>query len=238
MPVSALSEFDYTLKKKKWGQAIKILREMLEDDQTGQLIVRAGELGDAAAEHPQDLILDIRKNGTANLCYDGQYFYDTDHSEGSSGSQSNLPTGPGVTVANLKTDLVKAIKAFRKFKNDKGEIFHRRALQFCVVAPPDLEFVFKELLKATDISSTTNIYQGVADLVIEPGLTDTNDWYIDITNTRIKGFIYQNRTPVEAKMLGNDSEAGIVRDEWLWRVRKRDNAGYGLWQNSIKIVNS
>lgn len=56
----------------------------------------------------------IEGNG---LCYDGQNFFDTDHSEGASGTQSNYQAS-SYALALDKTKLV--VTAMRGFKDDTG----------------------------------------------------------------------------------------------------------------------
>lgn len=54
------------------------------------------EQGRAAAAHPCELAFTALKNGHQKLCYDGQYFFDTDHPDpNSSGSLSNWGGGSG-----------------------------------------------------------------------------------------------------------------------------------------------
>ncbi len=46
----------------------------------------------------------------------------------------------------------------------------------------------------------------------------------------VKPVILQSRTPIEFAALEADSESGFMRDEYVYGVRARYNAGYGLWQ--------
>jgi phage major head subunit gpT-like protein len=232
-----LSQFTYTIRNKHYEASIGVNRDDLDDDQYGQINVRVADMGMRAKMHPDELISALRIAGTAALCYDGQYFYDNDHSEGSSGSQDNLLGGDGVAIANVKADFIEARAAIRGFLDDRGKPFHRVCLQFAFIAPPELEGVMEEFLKAPIISQTSNIFVGAAELIIDPNLTDANDWYLDVVNGYIKPFIYQSRKNVEFDSLEKETETGFMRNHFVYGVDYRANVGYGLWQNSVKIVN-
>ena len=47
------------------------------------------ELAERGRTHYASLLSTLIVNGATTVCYDGQYFFDTDHSEGASGTQSN-----------------------------------------------------------------------------------------------------------------------------------------------------
>ena len=60
---------------------------------------RIREMAQNAARLTYNLISDLIKGGAAAKCYDSQFFFDTDHSEGDSGTQSNKLTGTGTSAA-------------------------------------------------------------------------------------------------------------------------------------------
>lgn len=56
-------------------------------------------------------------------------------------------------------------------------------------------------------------------------------WYLLDASMPIKPLIYQNRAPYEIARLDSASDENVfMRDEYLYGVRARANAGYGLWQ--------
>ena len=228
---------DYTIINNHYEASIGVNRDDLIDDKYGQIKIRISDMGQRAKAHPDELISTLRKAGDTALCYDGQYFYDTDHDEGDSGTLSNKLTGNGTSVSNLKADFREARETFREMKDDRGKPFHTGALDFVVIAPPALEGAFEELLNATVISQTTNVLKGAAKLFIDPHLTDENDWYLDQVGGFIKPFIYQLREDIQFGALEGKSESGFMRNHYVYGVDYRCNVGYALWQNSIKIVN-
>lgn len=73
----------------EYEASIEVRKRELRGDKTGQIMARINGLVDRALTHPRTLISTLLLNGPSSICYDGQFFFDTDHSEGDSGSQSN-----------------------------------------------------------------------------------------------------------------------------------------------------
>src|SRR3972149_253695 len=95
-----------TIINKTWESTLEILVDWIRRDKTGQIAVRIAELAKRAVEHDAKLLSTIIANGTGStngLCYDGQYFFDDDHSEGDSGTQKNLLTATEVPTLNVTT---------------------------------------------------------------------------------------------------------------------------------------
>ena len=69
-------------------------RNDIEDDQIGVYAPMIQGLAWAARQHPDLLVFALLKAGFATACYDGQYFFDTDHPLGGA-SVSNSGGGAG-----------------------------------------------------------------------------------------------------------------------------------------------
>jgi len=228
---AGLLEHDYSIRNKTWEASISVERTALEDDQYGQIKLRVQALGEEARRHQDELVFGLLKDGFDTLCYDGQYFFDTDHVEGDSGVQSNKGT-----AALSASSLQSAITAMMKFKDDKGKPMG--VIPDTLVVPPDLKWTAMELLNSVYAPDTVsgktdmrqNVLAGALDLIVSPYLTDANDWFLLCTRRVIKPIIFQSRVPVEFAALEANSENGFMRDEYVYGVRARYNVGYGLWQ--------
>src|SRR3989304_3152445 len=74
---------------KHFQSTIEISLRDLRRDKTGQIRTRMAELAERGNTHFAKLLSTLIVGGEAGLCYDGQYFFDTDHTEGDSGTLSN-----------------------------------------------------------------------------------------------------------------------------------------------------
>jgi len=228
---AGLLEHDYSIKNKTWEASIAVDRGALEDDQYGQIKLRVQGLAEEAKRHQDELVFGLLKDGFATLCYDGQYFLDTDHSEGDSGTQSNKGTS-ALSASSLQA----AMTAMVKFKDDKGKAMG--IVPDTLVVPPDLKWTALELLESIYAPETAtgktetrkNVLAGALDLIVSPYLSDSNDWFLICTRRVVKPVIFQSRIPVEFAALEANSENGFMRDQYVYGVRARYNVGFGLWQ--------
>lgn len=105
--VKDLSAADYTIKNKTFEATVGVDREDIEDDNLGVYTPMIQGLAQSAATHPDQLVWDLLKSGFATPCYDGQYFFDSDHPVGGA-SVSN--TGGGAGTPWFLLDLSRPIK--------------------------------------------------------------------------------------------------------------------------------
>ncbi|TIY01995.1 MAG: hypothetical protein E5V22_19640, partial [Mesorhizobium sp.] len=97
--VHDLSAQTYIVRNKEFEGTIGVKRSSIEDDQFGFYTTIASQMGQDAAEFPDQLVWPLWKAGDATLCYDGQNFFDTDHpgfdENGAEISVSNFTAGAG-----------------------------------------------------------------------------------------------------------------------------------------------
>lgn len=77
--VQNFSEGDYTIKEKKWELTVGVDRDDIETDNLGHYAMRFEQIGRSTIAKPEQLIWGLLKAGFATNCYDGQFFFDTDH---------------------------------------------------------------------------------------------------------------------------------------------------------------
>ena len=126
--IQNLKEYDYTIKNKEFEGTVAIPLTAIEDDDIGLYNPLIANMGDAAAKHPDELVFNLLKAGTSTLCYDGQYFFDTDHpvlQNGKEVSVSNYKTGNNAawylldTSQPVKPLIYQKRKAYNLVKKDK-----------------------------------------------------------------------------------------------------------------------
>lgn len=96
--VKSLSASSYSVKNKPFEGSVGIKRSKLEDDLYGIYGPMFTEMGRSAAVHPDQLVFALLAAGFSTNCYDGQYFFDSDHPVGigaNATTVSNVQTGSG-----------------------------------------------------------------------------------------------------------------------------------------------
>lgn len=97
--IQNLKLHSYSIKNKKFENTVGVDRDDIEDDQLGVYSPIFETLGQNSAELPDELVFALLAEGFATPCYDGQYFFDTDHpvlnAAGEPVSVSNVQAGAG-----------------------------------------------------------------------------------------------------------------------------------------------
>lgn len=124
--VHGLAEHDYAIKNRDFELTVAVDRNHIQDDTLGTYATRFKALGKSAAQNPDKLVFDALKNGFTSECYDGQYFFDTDHpvldENGQPVSVSNFGGGSGTAWYLLATKEI--IKPIIYQERQKPEFVH------------------------------------------------------------------------------------------------------------------
>lgn len=237
-----------TITNKHYEATMEILVRELRRDKTGQVMTRIRELAQRTNSHWASLLSTLVLNGTSATCYDGQFFFDTDHSEGDSGSQSNdittdisaLPTNvAGTTTApsieEAQQSVMKSIAQILSFVDNEGEPMNEGARSFLVMTPISLYIPFSTAM-AKPASIDLNTQKLPSDLSISvvgnARLTGTTDFFTFRTDGSVKPFIRQQETAVELKAKAEGSEFEFDNDAHQYGVDSWRNVGYGYWQHA------
>ncbi|MEM5789421.1 MAG: Mu-like prophage major head subunit gpT family protein [Syntrophobacteraceae bacterium] len=105
--IKDLSAFKYEIVNKDYEATIEVDRNDIQDDQIGVYTPMIQGLAMAARQHPDILVFQLLAAGFATLCFDNQYFFDTDHPVGET-QVSNF--GGGTGTAWYLLDLSRPIK--------------------------------------------------------------------------------------------------------------------------------
>lgn len=237
-----LSDANYALTNVTYASGVEFKRTELDDDQVGVLRRRIVGLAEVASQHPEKLRSDTLIAGTSALGYDGVSFYNNAHparaDEG--GTQDNLLAGTGTTTTSIASDIRAAKAAMMGFKAENGEpFFGSVAPGFIVEVPPALEYPTKEALNSVLISNTSNALVGLAQVVVNMRLTDTNDWYMHAVSASKKPFVFQERDAMEfTAQESPDNDSAFEREVYRYKARARYASGYAFWQCSVKTTNA
>lgn len=80
--ISALKAHKYAIENKSWSSGIEVDRDDIEDDTYGVYSPMIQTMGEAPKNHMNSLVFSLLPAGFDTLCFDGQYFFDSDHPVG------------------------------------------------------------------------------------------------------------------------------------------------------------
>ena len=249
------TENNLTIKNKHFESTLEVLVKDLRRDKTGQVMARIQELARRTNSHWASLLSTLIINGAATECYDGQYFFDTDHEEGDSGAQSNdievdisgLPVATAGTttapsIAEFQFAIAKGIQQIVGFVDNQGEPMNSDASRFMVMVPTVfMNTAYQAVATPAQVAETQSALQAMKsqfgiDVVVNPRLTWTEAFALFRTDSFIKSFIRQEEKGVELKVKGYGSEYEFDNDAHQYGVDTWRNVGYGYWQNSCLVT--
>ncbi|WLR92175.1 Mu-like prophage major head subunit gpT family protein [Shinella zoogloeoides] len=242
-----LAENSFTISNKDYEGSILIKSKDMRRDKLGMITVRVNQLADRANDHPAKLVSGLILAAESSLCYDGQYFFDTDHAEGKSGAQSNditsgatTPAAP--TVAEFSKAVMSGIQQMYTLKDDQGEPMNQSATEFQVQVPVTFMAVALEAVTALlgdgGKSQTIPALKGKFTITVVPNprLTWTTKFAIFRTDEAAKPFILQEEDIPDVVALGEGSEFEQLNKEQLFGIDWTGNVGYGYWQFGVLVT--
>lgn len=160
--VQGLAEHDYAIKNRDFELTVGVDRNDIEDDNLGVYEPMFVEMGESTGSHPDLLVFEALKNGFTTLCYDGQYFFDTDHpvlaENGEEASVSNFGGGAGTPWYLLSTRRAlkpiifqerKKAQFVAKDKVDDDNVFNNREFVYGTDARYNVGYGFWQMAYAS-----------------------------------------------------------------------------------------
>lgn len=225
----------YYVANEDWETTIAVKRNDIKDDRLGIYRTQAMQAGESAAEL-HDVIVDGLKNGAfTQLCYDGQYYYDTDHPVGDSSVSNKLTVAlSAATQAAAAASYGAARTAIMSFKDEEG--MPLRLIPDTLEVPPALEATARLLLESDKLADDTpNPYKGTAKVLVNPGLTSATAWFLHVTSKQsVKPFIVQMRErPNFVQQTSSENDDVFDKGEYKFGAEARATGLYGYWQLSV-----
>ncbi len=210
------------------------------------------------AQHWSKLATDLVINGATALCYDGQFFFDTDHAEGASGAQSNkvnhdLSDTP-VSVAGIATNpspgafahaVMRGIVTMLGFKDDEGEPANEDAKAFVALVPLGLYTAAKlATTQSVEAGGATNVLAAVrgdfgVEVVPSARLTAAS-WTDKFALFRADGveraLILQEEEAPRSSAKAEDSEFFHDNNAWEFGIAASRAAGYADWKQGVQVT--
>lgn len=229
--VKNLQAYSYSVTNEDFEATVAVDRNHIEDDQLGIYQPQAQMAGYSAKQLPDEIVYELVNGAFVSLCYDGQYFFDTDHPV-AGGSVSNMSTKAlsVATLAAAQASYGAARTAMRKFRDEDGRPIN--CIPTVLLVPPALEDTARALLTVDRLEDgKPNPYKGTAELVVEARLTSDTAWFLLDTSKPVRPFIYQERkAPVFVQQTDAEAEDVFNRKQFKFGAEARAAGGYGFWQ--------
>ena len=246
------------IKNKKYEATLDFLVDDIRRDKTGQIMMQLGNLASRSVTHWNSLLSALILNGdghTLGLCYDGQDYFDDDHSEGDSGTQQNdvdatdIPalnvTLAAPTAAEMSAAILGMVAYMGSYLDYAGEPINEDAKSFIVMTglplfySPILQACTSAYLVGSTGTADNAIVNGGFKIqpVYNPRLASaTTQVWMFRTDSPMKPFIRQNEWSGEVKMLAEGSQYEFQNDAWQMGIKANRGVGYGMWQYAMRAT--
>lgn len=243
------------VRNKIFEATLEVLVDELRRDKTGQIMVRVDELAARAVTHEASLLSTLILGGATTLGYDGQNFFDTDHTEGdNTTNQSNkidvdisaLPAAVhGSTTApspeEMQAAILTAIQTILGFKDDQNEPMNEMARRFLVMVPTSLWSVTaaatRNPMLGNGASSTIPALAGFSiDTVVNPRITDGATFFVFRSDGQVKPFILQEEQGIRVDALAEGSDEEFKNRRHLYGITAIRNVALAYWAHAVQVT--
>lgn len=239
MVFEQLASADFTIKNREFYSGIRLPKQKIDDGNTGYFDNLVTGIVEMMNRHPDKLLFEFLASADTAECYDGQYFFDTDHSWGDSGQQSNdistsVVNKDAPTKAEVITLFQNILITMLGYKNDKGEPFVFPTANvindLVVLTPlkywPIMDEAFNSTMKVEGGAALPN-YSLVRPTII-PVPSYTGD-YFDVfrTGQAIKPLVFQERERMSTFTKGYDDPT--ARDIVVGGKARHNVGGLAWW---------
>lgn len=249
-----LSESNYSLRNKHFEATIRIPVAWMRRDKTGQIRQRISGLSMANTEHWADLGAALIEAGESARCYDGQYFFDTDHPDPStsdSATQSNdvtydVTTPATPTAAEMSAAIIYAIKTLLALKSAKGRKLNAAARRFVLRVGLDLMAPAAAALGNTVIADTVSVTNTLitlgtlggfqVELWVDPRATWTDRFALFRADGQNPALVRQEEQGLQIKAQAEGSPLEFDEDAHEYGLDAWRNGGYGFWESAVLVT--
>lgn len=229
--VKALAASTYSIVNDDFEATVEVDRNDIDDDNLGIYEPQAKMAGFSAKQLPDEIVADLVNRAMSTVCYDGQYFFDTDHPvAGNSVSNKGTKKLSVASLAAAEASYGAARTAMMKFKDEEGRPLVIRPN--ILMVPPALESVGRALLTISKFADgSENPFKDTAQLLVNPRLTSDTAWFLLDTTKPVMPFIYQERkAPVFVKQTDPEADDVFNRKKFKFGAEARAAGGYAFWQ--------
>lgn len=220
------------VKPKSWDTIVRLSWNAVQDDQTKNLMPKAKAAGVQFQRHINNRVFKALNSGdgtTYGLCYDGQEFFDSDHSDDGAHYQTDQDNEYALAFSPDNFNTVKV--AASKTKDDQGE--YSGYAYNLIVCSPDLE---KDVAQITDNKEEAetgnrniNPWVGRVKYLVSAEL-DTTAWHLLAESEGMKPMIVAMRQQPLLQSAWFAPDEGNEGGYYYFKFYGRYEVYYGDWR--------
>lgn len=241
-PFTTLQPFEFTVRNKRFTAGLQIDEDDLRRDKTGQILIRARELGARAAVLPQKILSSLMvANSNA---YDGVAFFHATNHVTKNGDvvdnaiQVTAAAGTTPTNAEMETAVLSAVEKILSWKDDAGEPRNEDAQSFMVHVPTVMWKQLKGALKNDYVSSGVSNTLKSTEFEIVPvmnGRLAAPYIYVFRTDADVKPFVWQDEVAPMMEPLAEGTEYAKLNLHHLYLAKRICNGGFGRFDQACRV---
>jgi len=246
--VGAAVEYEHSVRLKKHELTFEFPVSWIRNDKTGLVEARVNSRTRRRMQHWGKQVAGLINDGATTTCFDGQFYFDTDHSWGKSGTINNdisfaAASGTTPTATEAADAIVAGWKQMKGFRDDQGEPIHEDLRDLAVVVPTAhadshlLAITQKRLDSGS--GGVDNPVEGLKSaginfrLIASDRLTIGDAMVLVNVGPDAAPFIIaRNEMLEEMTEQVENSEAHHRRDQFEWGLKIVDGREYGLFTDA------
>lgn len=254
-----LTSEEFKLVNIDYEGTLRVPDKIRRRDKTGQVEIRINEFAGNMASHWAEIMSAKINAGETGVCYDGQYYFDTDHPDGANGTQSNditfdvdgddnagTPSTERGSVAipsasDISQAVMKGLKQLYSLKNAVGRPTNQGASSFLVMTPVAYMTAMAQAFTNTTfgVGRDNPLTKGTGftlDYVVNPFLTWEDKFVIFRRDSAFKPLIAQSELEPQFSILGPGSDHHFKNFETLFGLHTVRAAGYGEYRRACLVT--
>lgn len=224
--IENLSSHGFAIANKTFHDTVGVPREDIERDRYGIYNPMFQSMGEAARQHPEQLLAAAMVAGFTAKCYTGKNFFDTNHEPVTGGTKFTNKGTKKISATNFRA----ARAALKAVRNSKGRpVGNGRDL--VLIVSPDYEATAREILVADTISTGgSNVDKGTAKLEVWAELaSNPHMWFLLEQGRNVKPFIKQTEKATEFNSATDPKTTNVMlTQQFIYQAYGRYNVSYGL----------
>lgn len=240
-----LREFSFRVDNKEFEASIEVTVPELRRAKSDAIGMRIRDLAARVNAYPYKLLTTLIVAGESTACYDGQFFFDTDHAEHDSGTQDNdltyaAASGTTPTVDEMRGAILQSVQKMYGFKDDRGEPINENVTQFGIMVPM---LYWPQAVEAVNLATVAaggqNLLQNMPNVtfqVIPNVRLDAAGWTTKMAtfalDGEVKPFILQEELPLHVGAEAEGSPLEFNENKHRYGVDWAGNVGYWEWRKA------